>query len=172
MSRLFPHPPYAEDQPLSTSILTTHVLTRGIQVGSLAGTFAGTSLLALRHFSVLSRPKLRSSARTTLLRSTGVGALTGFALLAIGLRIQMYGKEDIEWKDRSWRLLENKGQLECDDWTYPAMLAGGLAAMTRARVWGWRGVLGGVGAGSLLGMAGSIGWRHGVKGGKWEEDVV
>ncbi len=35
---------------------------------------------------------------------------------------------------------------------------------------GWRGVVGGIGAGSVLGMLGYMGWRYGVKGGKFEED--
>jgi hypothetical protein len=28
----------------------------------------------------------------------------------------MKGKEEIEWQDRSWRILGNKGLLEYDDW--------------------------------------------------------
>ena len=86
--------------------------------------------------------------------------------------MQMRGKEEIEWRDRSWRLLENQGQMECDDWTYPAMAAGGLAAATRKHVLGWKGVVGGVGAGSVIGMVGYMGWRYGVQGGKREETIV
>jgi hypothetical protein len=83
----------------------------------------------------------------------------------------MWGREEIEWKDRSWRLLENKGQLECDDWTYPGMVAGlvGVLSSRTGRAMGWRGAVGGLGAGSVLGLMGYMGWRYGVKGGKFEE---
>ena len=84
----------------------------------------------------------------------------------------MWGREEIEWKDRSWRLLENKGQVECDDWTYPGMVAGlaGVLGSGSGRAMGWRGVVGGAGLGSVLGMVGYMGWRYGVKGGRFEED--
>jgi len=82
----------------------------------------------------------------------------------------MWGREEIEWKDRSWRLLENKGQVECDDWTYPAMLLGGATAAAKWNGLGWRGAAAGVGMGSVLGMMGYMGWRYGVKGGKFEDE--
>lgn len=84
----------------------------------------------------------------------------------------MRGKEEIEWQDRSWRLLENKGQVEVDDWTYGGMAAGLAVSVARGKSLGWRGAIGGVGAGSLLGMMGYMGWRHGIKGGKWDEKDV
>lgn len=84
----------------------------------------------------------------------------------------MRGREEIEWRDRSWRLLENEGQMECDDWTYTGMLAGGVAGATQRRALGWRGVVGGVGLGSVVGMVGYMGWRYGVKGGKRAETTV
>jgi hypothetical protein len=79
----------------------------------------------------------------------------------------MYGREEIEWKDRSWRILENQGQLETDDWTLGGVLAGVGVAAGRIGVGalGWRGALGGAGLGSVAGMFGYLGWRHGVKGG-------
>ncbi|VUC22667.1 unnamed protein product, partial [Clonostachys rosea] len=43
MSRFFPHPPYAEDQPLYHTILTTHVLTRGLTTGSIIGSLITAS---------------------------------------------------------------------------------------------------------------------------------
>ncbi|PVH77184.1 hypothetical protein DL98DRAFT_517496 [Cadophora sp. DSE1049] len=172
MSRLWPHTTYAEEQPYYHSILTTHVLTRAIQSGSLVGAGISSTVFALRNFKIL-KPRIPSSTlTTTLLRSSGIGAIAGFGLLCVGLPMQMRGKEEIEWRDRSWRLLENQGQLECDDWTYPAMVAGGLAAATQRSVLGWKGVIGGIGAGSVLGMAGYMGWRYGVKGGKREETTV
>jgi len=171
MSRLFPHTPYAEDQPLPHTILTTHVLTRGLQAGSLVGTGIGTILYTFRQFKILA-PKIPASTFTaTVLKSSGVGAVVGVGLMCVALPGRMWGREEIEWKDRSWRLLENKGQLECDDWTYGGMVGGAVVAAVRRNL-GWRGAVGMVGAGSLVGMMGYMGWRHGVKGGKWEEDSM
>lgn len=73
----------------------------------------------------------------------------------------MLGKEEIEWKDRAWRLCENQGQLGLDDSTYPWMGVG--AASVAAMGWsktgqsllassGWRGRVGLVGIGGLLGL--------------------
>jgi hypothetical protein len=41
---------------------------------------------------------------------------------------------------------------------------------TAGRGLGWRGVVGGAGVGSVVGMLGYMGWRHGVKEGKFEEE--
>lgn len=88
----------------------------------------------------------------------------------------MWGRENIEWQDRAWRLLENKGQVECDTFATEGAVAGvaGVAAVTwrhGVRAAGWRTIVGGAGVGSLVGVIGYMGWRHGVKGGKWEEAV-
>jgi len=170
MSRFFPHPSYAEEQPLSKTILTTHVLTRAVQAGSLVGTGVGVSLITLRRFKVLSSHIPPLPAYVTLLRSTGVGAVVGLGILAVGLPVRMWGREEIEWQDRSWRLGANKGQIECDDWTYAGMLAGAAAVGLKGKGLGWKGAFGGIGAGSVIGMLGYMGWRYGVKGGKFEED--
>ena len=81
----------------------------------------------------------------------------------------MWGREEIEWKDRSWRLLENSGQVECDDWTYAGMLGAGVWALREGG--GWTSAIGRVGTGSVVGMMGYLGWRYGVKGG-WKEEAV
>jgi hypothetical protein len=84
----------------------------------------------------------------------------------------MFGREDIEWKDRSWRLLNNKGQIEVDNWI---LIGGAIGAMLSAR----RGrtvlslsrrVVSGLGIGTVGGTLGYMGWRYGVNGGKWPED--
>jgi len=169
MSRFWPHTPYAEEQPYAHAILYTHVLTRAIQTGSVIGTGVGASILLLRQFNVL-KPRIPpTTITTTLLRSTGIGAVVGLGLFTVALPMRMLGREDIEWKDRSWRLLENKGQVECDNWTYAGMAAGAVAA-ARGGALGWRGAVGKVGAGSVVGMLGYMGYRYGVKGGKREED--
>jgi hypothetical protein len=162
MSRFFPHPPYAEDQPYSKTILTTHVLSRGFTAGALIG-----ALLSLPSHYIRKPPH---SLPTTLIRSAGLGTVIGTSLLSIGLAARMWDKEPIEWKDRSWRLLENKGQVEVDDWSYGGAVMGAAAAVTARTKLGWRGYLGGMGLGSLVGVGGYMVWRHGVNGGKWGED--
>jgi len=171
MSRFWPHTPYADEQPYEHAILYTHVLTRAIQAGSVVGTGVGTSVFLLRQFNVLKPRMPPSTLGTTILRSTGVGVVVGLGILTLGLPMRMRGREEIEWKDRSWRLLENKGQVECDDWTYVGMAAGAVTA-ARGSASGWRGAVGKAGAGSVVGMLGYMGWRYGVKGGKWEENKV
>jgi len=86
--------------------------------------------------------------------------------------MRMLGREEIEWQDRSWRLIESKGQVECDDWTYSGMAVGAMAFAIRGKALGWRGAVGSVGLGSIGGMLGYMGWRYGVRGGKFEETIV
>lgn len=167
-SLYLPHPGYAEEQQHSRTILTFHVLRSGLVTGSTISVLTSSvSVLysRLRHQKPLT---LSSFGRTALLHSAR-GTPAGFLLSGIGLMFQMRGKEEIEWQDRSWRLLENKGQVECDWWLLggaavgavaaPAMLrrsAGDLAAKTAAN--GVRSMgtasasVGGAGLGSVAGM--------------------
>lgn len=75
----------------------------------------------------------------------------------------MYGREEIEWKDRSWRLLGNRGQNECDVFMGSGMVLGLLASVKRGTEWRVR-------VGSAVGVLGYLGWRYGVKGGVWDEE--
>ncbi|KAG9234734.1 hypothetical protein BJ875DRAFT_460754 [Amylocarpus encephaloides] len=172
MSRFWPHTAYAEDQPYSHSILWVHVLTRAISTGTVVGTGITSTSYLLRQFKILSPSPLSSTFTGTLLRSQGVGAVVATGLLVVGLPVRMAGRTEIEWQDRSWRLLENKWQVECDDWTYAGMAGGAMMAARRGGQWGWKGRAGIVGAGSLVGMLGYMGWRYGVKGGKFEEEKL
>jgi hypothetical protein len=107
-----------------------------------------------------------------LLIGSGTGVAYGLVLAVLATTGRMWSREEIEWKDRAWRLMENKGQLETDDFTYAGMaagLAGAAIGPGYAKV-GWRGLVGGAGAGSVLGMLAYMGWRYGVKGGKWPEE--
>lgn len=166
MFQPFPHAAYAEDQPYSYTILTTHVLHRGLQTGALIGLLAGAgrSFLSRRKQTVVS-PAIAPS----LLRSAGVGAVWGTGFLAVGLVARMWGREKVEWQDRSWRLLANEGQVECDDWSIGGSVVGGLGVLARD---GLRGgavrVLGGFSLGNLAGVAGYMAWRYGMHGGKRE----
>ena len=173
MSRYFPHTPYAEDQPLSRTILTTHVLTRG----ATAGTFVSLALLAGRRtVGWLRSAPVPAPSAAHVLRSAGTGALWGVGLLGLALVGRMWGRQDIEWKDRSWRLLENQGQVETDDWTYGGAVAGLVGAAVSARRGGGaaaaasltaRELLGGVGVGTAAGTVGYMLWRYGVHRGKF-----
>lgn len=106
-----------------------------------------------------------------LVRSTGTGAVVGTGFLAVALVARMWGREEIEWRDRSWRLLENKGQIEVDTWGAAGMAAGGalLIATKGLRGVGWKMGIGSLGMNGTAGVIGYMIWRHGVKGGKWPE---
>ncbi|CEO59950.1 hypothetical protein PMG11_04598 [Penicillium brasilianum] len=151
MSSFFPTAEYAEDQPLARSILTTHVLIRGFQLGSTIGLLNGGAAYLI---------KRRSLTAPILLRSAGTGAVIGTGLAGVGLVARMWGRDEIEWKDRSWRLRYNTGQVAVDNWGEPGAALG--AVVVAARGWAgpapgsWRAVLGGAGVGSLVGIVGCM----------------
>ncbi|KAH8805977.1 hypothetical protein F5884DRAFT_467325 [Xylogone sp. PMI_703] len=173
MSRYWPHPGYAEEQPLAHTILTTHVMTRAFQLGSAIGLVLGGTTYTLRRFSLLRAPPTPRSLPVTLLRGMGFSSVATMGFLAVGLPIMMRGKEEIEWKDRAWRLCENEPQMRMDGSTYVGMGAGAVAAAAmgmgergRALVaaTGWRGRVGVVGIGALIGTVDGMA-RKGVSGG-------
>ncbi|KAK7911437.1 hypothetical protein PG985_013918 [Apiospora marii] len=180
MSRYFPHTAYAEDQPLSHTILTVHILTRAVTTGAVlgAGMYGvrqGLLPLILPSSSSSSKPKPATIATASpfqqrFFRSTGVTTLWTLGIVGLGTAARMWGRDEIEWQDRSWRLLEHRGQLETDDWTYGGMAAGAAAVAARAVRPGpsWVGVLGAVSVGSLVGVAARMGYRFGLKGGRFE----
>lgn len=164
MSRFFPHSPYAEDQPLHHTVLMIHTIYRGFQTGAVAGAVSGT----VRHFVRRTSPLLLS---TTLLRSVGTGALIGAGFLAIATPARMWGKEEVEWQDRSWRLLENERQMEVDDFSLVGTIlgTGALALAVRRGTLprtGWRSQLGAAGGGSLAGTMVYMIYRYGYMGDK------
>jgi hypothetical protein len=162
MSRYFPHSDYAEDQPYAKTILTAHVLDRGFQTGTILGLLTG---------SIRSLIRKQPLAKGILL-PTGYGALIGTASMVPALALRMYGREDIEWKDRSWRLLENEGQMEVDDWSSVGFVGGAVAtarseAFRVASKGRWVRFVGGAALGECVGIMGYLVWRYGVHGGKW-----
>ncbi|KAI9819840.1 MAG: hypothetical protein M1827_006409 [Pycnora praestabilis] len=169
MSHFWPHGPYAEDQPYSRTILSIHVLQRGFETGAIIGFLAGST----RH--LIQRRSMTSLFLPYIIRSTGVGAAIGIASMTVVLPLRMWGREDIEWRDRSWRLLENKGQVEVDSWSHAAAAVGALVGVAN-RGGGpgagaaWKRVLGTTGLGSMVGVVGYMGWRYGIHGGKWSDD--
>lgn len=87
----------------------------------------------------------------------------------------MQGREEIEWQDRSWRLLESKGQVECDWWILDGAVVGAVAGVLAARkgripvgTGMGKAALGGTGIGVSSGVLGYMGWRYGIRGGKFE----
>ncbi|KAF2963862.1 hypothetical protein GQX73_g9711 [Xylaria multiplex] len=129
MSRYFPHPAYAEDQPLARTILTTHVETRAITTGTIIGASIIGACEIFQRLRKSAAPSTPITPRPQLyLRVAGRSTLWTMGIVSVGLIGQMWGREEIEWKDRSWRLMENEGQLETDDWTYGGMVAGLAAA--------------------------------------------
>jgi len=194
MSRFFPRAEYAEEQRFPKAILATHVLYRGCQAGAGVGALVGSARIAYSSFSTraapvvlathvsstlpipslhnatgITQPHSLRNAAPILIRSVSTGALAGTALLTVGLYRTMAGREDIEWADRSWRLLANKGQVEVDDFSLLAAAGGALAGwrvLKGAAV--WRGLVGGAGLGSCVGVLGYMGWRHGWNRGVWE----
>jgi hypothetical protein len=158
MSHFFPKATYAEDQPLATTILATHVLFRGFQTGAALGPL-GRAALSLRTKTPL--------ILTSLLRAAGTGGIVGTGILSVMLIGRMWGREEIEWKDRSWRLLNHKGQVAVDDWSQVGGVIGAGLGATRVGVLGWRVVVGAAGVGSLAGVVGCLG--YGLVKGKEKE---
>ena len=80
------------------------------------------------------------------------------------------GEEEIEWKDRAWGLLENKGQVQVDTWSVVGMVGGRVAVMRMRRrcrpVGRVRPVVGSAGLGGTVGIVGYLVWRLGIQGGR------
>lgn len=150
MSRFFPHTPYAEDQPIPRTILYVHVLTRGLTTGSLLGATA----IAARQLIPSSRLPTVQLLASRVLRASATGAVVGVGLSGLATVGRMWGREEIEWQDRSWRLMENRGQLRVDDFTYASIVAAPVVLALRRGTLavGWRSLVGAVGLGSVGGM--------------------
>lgn len=173
MTSLFPHPPYAEDQPLARTILTSHVLLRGFTTGPVL------AMLPLT-ISLLRQPLTALSPTTRLLHASAAGAAWGTGISAVALVGRMWGRDQVEWQDRSWRLLANDGQVECDWWCLGGAGVGAAVATSTtsagrgknvvmpglagagARAGAARVLLGGAGLGSIVGTVGYMVCRYGM----------
>ncbi|KAB8338943.1 hypothetical protein FH972_021883 [Carpinus fangiana] len=179
---------YAEDQPLPKLILTSHVLHRGFQAGAFVGLLVGTarpsvsflltsSASRTQNVSSPGSPKLAPTnpspqtprvkllpSTNSLLKGSARGAITGTAFLSVGLTARMWGREEVEWADRSWRLLHNEGQVEVDDWSFIATAFGALFGATRVGPKIMM-TIGGAALGNVAGVVGYMGWRYGMMGG-------
>lgn len=205
MSRFFPHPPYAEDQPLAHTVLLSHTLFRCFKAGTALGVFwhVGPNLSSRSAARICENEETPSKDSTAppstaiayfysllqqipapepaLVRSASLGSLVGLGIWMIILPLKMGGKEEIQWKDYSWRILENRGQVLLDDWCVSGLVGGvvmGFLAKRRheheqeqgdgaegsegkAPLWQW--LLAGAGLGSLGGVVGFLVVRAGQR---------
>ena len=154
---VFPHAEYAEDQQYSATILYSHVLYRGIQMGGFFGSGIGLVRAGLQYRKAVPAAQVG----TAFLRSAGVGGAIGLGLLSVALPLKMRNAQKIEFQDRSWRLLANKHQEQVDDWSLVGSVVGvaGVTA-TAARPIGWRTLMGGLAGGSLAGVGALLLWTQ------------
>ena len=89
-----------------------------------------------------------------MVRGAGIGVVAATSLAAVALSLRMYGKQEIEWQDRSWKLLENKPQNRIDEWSASGVLVGGVLGGVGKGL-GWKGVTGSAGIGGVVGI---VGW--------------
>lgn len=160
MTSLFPHPPYAEDQPSSHAILYLHV----IRASAMTATFLSVPLTGLS--VLISRLRQQPAPPTTLLTrllvNSARGVVVGTVAGAVMTWGRMRGREEVEWQDRSWRLLENKGEVDTDWETVAGTGVGAVAGAVAARrgvvpVGVGRAALGGAGMGLGSGVLFMVG---------------
>ncbi|KAF2434970.1 hypothetical protein EJ08DRAFT_385959 [Tothia fuscella] len=167
-----PHSAYAEDQKYAKSILTYHVLRSGATMGAiLAIPFAIRSTL-------FQGPKTLPAFSSNLFIHSFRGTLGGLLFGALALGGRMWDKQDIEWQDRTWRLLENRGQIEVDRWIFEGEVIGGSGTLLAARMGRlpsaligktFTAVIGGIGIGAAASTTGYVLWRHAIWRGKFPE---
>ncbi|QDS72746.1 hypothetical protein FKW77_004005 [Venturia effusa] len=170
MAHRIPHPPNAEDQAYAKCYLTFHVLRSTLPLG--AALSIPTSIASTFYYG----PRTIPTFTSRLFLHSSRGSTTGLALGFIMLEGRMWGREEIEWKDRTWRLLENKGQIEVDSWIVACGLVGSVASVFAARrgkipVDGRR-LVSGAGLGSVAGTGGYVAWRYGIHDGSLPENKV
>lgn len=155
MTSLFSHTAYAEDQPSGSAILYLHVMRASAMSFSFISLFRFPISLLNARYRNLPIDMRAITART--LQSSGRAFVIGSAAGALMTWGRMRGKEEIEYQDRAWRILENQGEVKTD-W---AVLGGGGAGAVAGLLAARRGAiplsagsaaLGGVGAGAGVGI--------------------
>jgi len=175
MTSFIPNPPNSKDQPYAKPFLTFHVLR---STGTAGALFSVPTAIASTFYL---GPKTLSTFATRLLTHSFRGTLAGLAFGVIALEGRMWGREHIEWQERTSKLLRNKGQVEVDHWILGGEVVGGAAAIIAAR----RGLLpivlkekmgqtivGAMGLGAVAGTGEYMIWRHGIKRGKFDDASV
>jgi hypothetical protein len=154
MTSLFVHTPYAEDQPSAHFILYLHVM----RASAMSFTFISMFRIPVTFASARYRqiPITTSTVIARTVQASGRAFAIGSFVGAIATCVRMRGRDDIEWQDRAWRILENEGEVKTDWITLGGAGAGAFASLAAVR----RGaipmgvgsaVLGGVGVGSSIG---------------------
>jgi hypothetical protein len=162
MASLFTQAPYAEDQQNSHTILYLHVARAS------AMSFTFFSLFRLPITIIRDQIRKAPTDMSAVIARTVQSSSRAFAIgSAVGVLItwgRMRGREEIEWQDRAWRILGNRGEVQTDWATIGGIGAGAVAGVVGARrgvVPGGVGkaVLGGVGVGSSVGKSSDISSR-------------
>ncbi|KAF2837376.1 hypothetical protein M501DRAFT_958667 [Patellaria atrata CBS 101060] len=157
MNDLFPHTSHAEDQPYARTILTLHVLRSGLAMGSFISLASASAITLIRP------PRSLPTYFSRLLIHSRYGAIAGLSVSAVMVVGRMWGREKIEWQDRSWRLQESRSQSRADWWVLGGSVLGAMGAVAAAR----RGVImvpARVGRGGLLWSAAGLGSVVGTLG--------
>ncbi|KAI9700676.1 MAG: hypothetical protein M1836_002045 [Candelina mexicana] len=157
----FPHAEYAEDQRFARPILAIHVFHRAFTTGAIVGTFGylGAAVLFRRRY-----PHRFSLNLLQISRVAATGSVVGPAFAGAGLVLRMYGREHIEWQDRSWRLLANEGQNRVDRWSLAGILLGSGTMLALSRRRGWQNIAAKDGLTSISSTATIKKWRVPVGG--------
>lgn len=158
MTSLFPHAAYAEDQPSAHAILYLHVwraTTMTCTAIPYLTTPASLLLSRYRHGTPFTIHRFTTRMLIHSARGLVIGSVLGVAA-TYGV---MYGKEEIEWQDRAWRLQENEKEVRTDVVAFKgAVVATALSAVLKAKLGNGMGIgmgrvlMGGVGLGMTSGM--------------------
>ncbi|RPA87405.1 hypothetical protein BJ508DRAFT_410177 [Ascobolus immersus RN42] len=153
--------------PIAKTILYTHVLHRGLTMGTIIGALVHPALYPLRKRQATSQtlpktniiPHAFPSFKTYLFSPAlfSTMAKTTYvmtAVIGVATTGMMWGKEPIEWQDRAYRLCWNEGQNRVDK----GSLAGIAAGVVVGGMKGLRGhaLLGAGGVGSVVGVLGAV----------------
>ncbi|KAI2486788.1 hypothetical protein Ptr902_00921 [Pyrenophora tritici-repentis] len=155
MASFFPHPVYAEDQPYARTILYLHVMRASAMSFSFfsLAQFPASLVAARYHKAPIDYNTILAHTLKTSSRGLVIGIIAG-AVVTWG---RMRGRKEIEWKDRSWSILENNGEVKTDWVALGAASGGAVAVLLAARsgkinMTADRAVLGGTGAGMAAGV--------------------
>lgn len=141
MNTLFSQAQYEEDQQYAHEILTLHVLSRGYAMGAFASVVPVYASRFTRY-------------RLSLPKSATIGSLIGIGAMTLALRGRMTDRTEIEWQDRSWRILQNQSQVKTDWTMLGGAVVGAAVGATRtsfphSRVWM---ITGGASLGAAVGL--------------------